>query len=359
MYTLKELSQELGIPFKGDGDFVVTHACGLGNLSQGGLAFLTNPDVLSNVPLPRKSIPNKQYSSPNENPGIALIVPPSAEDLPANLLLSKDPLASHVQATQLLHPAAKTPEGIHPSAVVEEGVRLGAGVSVGPRAILHRGAVVGDGTSIMAGCVVMHDTAIGENCVLYPNVTVYHNCVIGNRVTLHSGVVIGADGHGYYQRKGINLKIPQIGRAVLEDDVEIGANSTVDRGRFEDTVVKQGTKIDDLCLIAHNVVVGEQSLISGQSGIAGSTKTGHHLTMGGQSCIRDNVTVANHVTLAGRGAISNHIKQDKVLLGGAPAQPMIAFAKSLGHINNLSDLFKRVKQLEEQLENQQKPPAGQ
>ena len=168
---------------------------------------------------------------------------------------------------------------------------------------------------------------------------------IGDRVILQSGAVIGADGHGYFQRKGINQKIPQVGNVHLEDDVEIGACTTIDRARFRTTTIKQGCKIDNQVQIAHNVQLGEQSLISAQAALGGSVKTGNHLIMGGQSGIRDNVNVGNNVTAIARAVITANTL-DKEVIGGMPGRPVSQWRKLQSLINRLGDLFERVRKLE-------------
>jgi UDP-3-O-[3-hydroxymyristoyl] glucosamine N-acyltransferase len=194
----------------------------------------------------------------------------------------------------------------------------------------------------------MPDTNIGKDCILYPNVVIREKCNIGDRVIIHPGAVIGADGFGFFQRDGINLKIPQVGEVIIEDDVEIGACSTIDRGRLEKTIVRQGSKIDNQVQIAHNVEVGAHSLISGQSAIGGSTKIGHHLVLGGQSGIRDNIKVGNNVTVAARGAVSTTTKNNAVL-GGSPAIDFEKWRRNVALLNSLESLHERVKQLEELL----------
>ncbi|MGA1153462.1 MAG: UDP-3-O-(3-hydroxymyristoyl)glucosamine N-acyltransferase [bacterium] len=201
---------------------------------------------------------------------------------------------------------------------------------------------------IHAGCVLMTDAVIGENCEIFPKAVVQEDCIIGDRVILQSGSVIGADGHGYFQREGVNQKIPQVGRVVIEDDVEIGANTTVDRARFTDTVIKAGSKIDNQVQIAHNVVIGEHALISAQSAIGGSATIGHHLIMGGQTGIRDNVQVGNHVTAVARSVITSNIA-DKEVVGGMPSRPVSQWRKTQALIHRLEELFDRLKKVESRL----------
>jgi UDP-3-O-[3-hydroxymyristoyl] glucosamine N-acyltransferase len=174
---------------------------------------------------------------------------------------------------------------------------------------------------------------------------VQDKCQIGNRVIIQSGAVIGSDGHGYFQREGVNLKIPQLGIVQIEDDVEVGACTTIDRARFHTTVIKQGSKLDNQVQIAHNVSVGEQALISAQTAVGGSVKAGHHLILGGQSGIRDNVQVGNNVTAVARAVITANT-QDNEVLGGMPGRPVNQWRQLQSLINRLGELFDRVRKLE-------------
>jgi len=211
--------------------------------------------------------------------------------------------------------------------------------------VIYEGVKIGDNTTLHAGVVIMSEVVIGSDCTFYPNVVVQDRCEIGNRVNIQSGTVIGSDGHGYFQREGVNHKIPQLGIVCIEDDVEIGACTTIDRARFHTTVIKQGSKLDNQVQIAHNVSVGEQALISAQSAVGGSVKAGHHLILGGQSGIRDNVQVGNNVTAVARAVITANT-QDNEVMGGMPGRPVSQWRKLQSLINRLGELFERVRKLE-------------
>ena len=204
---------------------------------------------------------------------------------------------------------------------------------------------IGDHSVIRAGVVVMNDSTIGKHCIIHPNVSVSDHCTIGNNVILHSNVVIGSDGFGYYQRNCVNVKIPQVGGVIIEDDVEIGAGSAIDRARFYNTIIRKGSKFDNLVHIAHNVEVGEHSFIAGQSGIAGSTRTGHHLIMGGQSGIRDNLEIGDHVTLLARTAVLADTKSNSTM-AGMPARPFKKWKKNQALLNSIDRITNRLKKLE-------------
>ena len=350
--SLKKLAEILGLKFSGNADLQISHVCGLDSIQKGGLAYLTSPDGLASVPVPAGMSRNAGISVDKINSSqVALIVSPGVKLDEHNLIFSEDPLATHVKATKLLHsvtptiPGLSNKKGIHSSAILSKGVKLGRDVKVGPKSVIYEGVTIGDNTILHAGVVIMSEVIIGSDCTFYPNVVVQDRCEIGNRVIIQSGTVIGSDGHGYFQREGVNHKIPQLGIVCIEDDVEIGACTTIDRARFQTTVIKQGSKLDNQVQIAHNVSVGEQALISAQSAVGGSVKAGHHLILGGQSGIRDNVLVGNNVTAVARAVITANT-QDNEVMGGMPGRPVGQWRKLQSLINRLGELFERVRKLE-------------
>jgi len=343
---LKNLCQELRLTYSGNGDLLLTHACGIDNPSSGGVSYLTSPQGLGNVPVPAGMKKKSQIvldSIPTDS--LAIIVPLNMPDTGHNLIFAEDPLAMHVHATSLLHPEPTLKDGVHPSAILGENVRLEANVSIAANVVVYDNVTIGEGTILHAGVVLMSGVILGKQCMLYPNVVVREECQIGNRVLIQPGAIIGSDGHGYFQRDGVNQKIPQVGNVILEDDVEIGACTTVDRARFHTTLISKGSKIDNQVQIAHNVEIGEQALISAQTAIGGSSKLGHHLILGGQSGVRDHVTVGNHVTAVARAVITAKT-QDNEVLGGMPSRPVNQWRQTQAFIQRLKELFERVRQLE-------------
>ncbi|MBU2643857.1 UDP-3-O-(3-hydroxymyristoyl)glucosamine N-acyltransferase, partial [bacterium] len=275
----------------------------------------------------------------------AIIVPHGLNNPALNLIYSNDPIKHHIETTKLLHDPPGHSCSIHPDASVSEKATIGDGVTIDARSVIYEHVSIGKNTIIRAGVVIMANTGIGQDSLIYPNVTIRENCQIGDRVIIHAGAVIGADGFGYYQREGINLKIPQIGRVVIGDDVEIGAGTTIDRARFGETIIGSGSKLDNLIHVAHNVQLGEHALIAAQSGIAGSVKIGHHLMMGGQSGIRDNLKIGNGVTLFARTLITSKT-DDHEIVAGMPSRPIKVWRQIQALINSLDNLFERVKRLE-------------
>ncbi|MCP4755960.1 MAG: UDP-3-O-(3-hydroxymyristoyl)glucosamine N-acyltransferase [Proteobacteria bacterium] len=351
-YTIKELSEKLGLKFSGNGNIVIDHVCGVDGITSGGLAYIINPAELGNLPTPKGIFDSRRKDlggirSPEKS---AIIVPPDIDSDSHNLIFSEDPMKHHVEATELLHDPAAVSARIHKNASVGEKVTIGKGVTIDARAVVYDGVSIGDHTVIRSGVVVMEKTVIGDSCLIYPNVTIRENCRIGNRVVVHPGAVIGADGFGFFQRDEKNLKIPQVGCVVIEDDVEIGACTTIDRARFYATRIGRGSKLDNLIHIAHNVDVGEHSLIAAQSGIAGSARTGRHLIMGGQSGIKDNLKIGDNVTLLARTLITSKT-DDNSTVAGMPSRPINTWRQIQALINSLDSLFERLKNVEKTLRN--------
>jgi len=256
------------------------------------------------------------------------------------------PKLAFVRAAAAIRPKAEPAPGIHPSAIIASGARLGADVTVGPYVEVGRNAVVGARTGL-AACVVLGEGAeVGVDCMLHPHVTLYPGARIGDRVILHAGVVIGSDGFGYVFAEGRHHKFPQFGRVIIEDDVEIGANSTVDRGSLGTTVIGQGTKIDNLVQIAHNVRIGRHSVIAAQTGISGSVEVGDYVVMGGQVGIADHVRIEDQVMIGGQsGIFPGKIVRKGSAVWGSPACALADFKRQQAHLASLPDLAKKVKEL--------------
>lgn len=349
-YTLDKLCQSLGLAYSGNGEIKLNHVCAIDDLKSGGLAFITNSAALRDLPTPSGIFMTKQRDLDRVESidDAAIIVPENVKNDAYNLIFSNDPLFHHIQATNLLHVGPTPTGGVHETAVIGNDVVLGDNVTIDANVVIYDHVKIGDHTVVRAGSVIMSDSSIGEHTLIYPNVTIRENSRIGNHVTIHAGTVIGSDGFGFFQRSGKNIKIPQVGGVIIEDDVEIGSCVTIDRARFTDTVIGKGCKLDNLVHIAHNVELGEHSLIAAQSGIAGSTKTGGHLMMGGQSGIRDNLVIGSKVTLLARTLLASKTG-DKATVAGTPSRPIHEWRNVQALINNLEGLFDRVKALEKEL----------
>jgi UDP-3-O-[3-hydroxymyristoyl] glucosamine N-acyltransferase len=347
-YTLKQLCEQLTLTFKGDADTLLDHVCAIENLDNGGLAYCADPAAISDLPTPKGVFDSRGKTLPETGAAIAgaVVVPHGTDSDRSNLIFSADPIRDHIRATVLLHPPTPGSGRVHPAAVLGARVVLGSDVTIDAGAVIYDDVKIGDRTIIRAGTIVMANTTIGSDTLIYPNVVIREDCRIGSRVILQAGAVIGADGFGFYQRDGKNLKIPQIGGVIIEDDVEIGACTTIDRARFGQTIIGRGSKLDNLIHIAHNVRLGADALIAAQSGIAGSTETGRHLMMGGQSGIRDHLRIGHRVTLLARTLITAKT-DDGATVAGMPSRPIDLWRRIQALINNLEPLFERVRQLEQ------------
>jgi UDP-3-O-[3-hydroxymyristoyl] glucosamine N-acyltransferase len=235
--------------------------------------------------------------------------------------------------------------GIHPSAVVASGAKIGQQVGIGPHVVIEDGVKIGDGTLIGAGSYLGRDVRIGSHCVLHPRVYVGERCLLGNRVVLHPGAVVGADGFGYEMKEGRHHKVPQVGYVQIDDDVEIGANTTIDRGRFARTHIGEGAKIDNLVMIAHNCVVGPHSVIVAQSGLSGSTTTGHHVTIAGHVGTVGHIHIGSGAILTAKSGVTKDVPEGQTWRG-APARPIKEQMEMEAHIQQLPQLVKRFKTLE-------------
>jgi UDP-3-O-[3-hydroxymyristoyl] glucosamine N-acyltransferase len=259
-----------------------------------------------------------------------------------------NPKLSFVRAAQVLCPPRKLPPGIHPTAVVAPNARLAEDVVISPYVVIESDVDVGPGTYLGVGVCLGEGAKIGSQCVLYPRVSVYPGARIGNRVILHSGVVIGSDGFGYVFAEGHYEKFPQRGGVVIEDDVEIGSNSTVDRGSLGVTVIGQGSKIDNLVQIAHNVRVGRHCVIAAQTGISGSAEIGDYAVMGGQVGVADHIRIEEGAMIGGQAGIFRTIRKG-TKVWGTPARPLDEFKKVYAELAKLPSLARKVKEISRQL----------
>ena len=240
--------------------------------------------------------------------------------------------------------------GVSPGAFVDEGVQLDATkVRVGAGAMIEHGAVIGDGTTIGPGCMIGKGVAIGRDCLLYPRATIRERCTLGDRVTLQPGCVIGSDGYGFDLVEGRFEKVPQVGIVEIHDDVEIGANSTIDRARFGSTVIGEGTKVDNLVQIAHNVVIGKHCLIVAQSGIAGSSKLGNYVTIAAQAGVAGHLDIVDQAILSAQSGLLKNIVEPGVYMN-SPARPMKSEQRKMAEVARLPKLREELRELKKKLE---------
>lgn len=277
---------------------------------------------------------------------------PEGTTLPGRTTIAvRNPKLALVHAAEVLHPKVVPPPGVHPTAVVAEGVVLAPDCSVGPNVVIESGVSVGAGTTLGAGVFLGAGVQVGSKCVLLPRVVVYPQSQIGDRVILHAGVVVGSDGFGYVLSEGRHVKFPQLGKIIVEDDVEIGANTTLDRGSLGVTVIGQGTKIDNLVQIAHNVKIGRHCIIVSQTGISGSSEVGDYVVMAGQVGVGDHAHIEDRVVVGGQaGVLPGKIVRAGSVVWGTPCRPMSEFKKTVARLARLDSLAEKVKVLTRQME---------
>lgn len=235
---------------------------------------------------------------------------------------------------------------VHDSAIIDGSAKIGSSATICANVVIGKNVIIGDNSVIGAGCYIGNNVSIGTNTVLHPNITIMQDSIIGNNCLLYSGVVIGSDGFGYENVNGNIVKVPQIGNVVIEDDVEIGANTTIDRARFGHTIIGRGTKIDNLVQIGHNVIIGRNCIIVSQTGIAGSTTIGNYVTIGGQVGVAGHLTIGDGSMVAGKSSVPSSCKPGSVLRG-VPCMPYNMANKYYVFRKKIPELFKRVSVLED------------
>ncbi len=333
--TLGELAGLVGAELSEGENLVITGIAGIKEAGEGDITFLANPRYAALIDDTRAS---------------AVIVSRVIEKAAKPLMRVDNPSLAFSRVAAILRGTeGKRPCGVHPKALIAAGVTLGAGVAVGAGTIIEEGVVVGDNTVIYGNCYIGYDAKIGENCLIYPQVCLRELVEVGSRVIIHGGAVLGSDGFGFVTVEGKHEKIPQVGTVVVEDDVEIGANVTIDRARFARTTIGQGTKIDNLVQIAHNVVTGKNCLLVAQAGIAGSTVLGDSVTLAGQVGVVGHIKIGNNVIVAAQSGVSKSVGDGEVLFG-SPAKPMGEAKRTLAMIARLPQLNARIKELEKRIQ---------
>ncbi len=337
--TLGELVGRLGGELLGDPSVVVRQIASLDRAGEGELAFLVSPKYRAALEASRAS---------------AFILPAKAADFTDRpRILTPDPYLYFARAAQLFNPPKAVPAGVHPSAVV--GSELPASVAVGPNAVIGADCRIGEGCVIGAGCLIGDGVAIGAGSLLHAGVKVYDGCTIGARAILHSGAVIGADGLGFARDADKHwVKIPQIGGVVIGDDVEIGANTTVDRGALEDTVIGNGVKLDNLIHVAHNCRVGEDTIMAAMAGLAGSTTVGKRVQVGGKAGFSGHLEVGDDIVISADTNVTKSIDRPGVYTAMIPLQPHADWVKNFSHLRRLDAMAERVRELEKKLAEQDK-----
>jgi UDP-3-O-[3-hydroxymyristoyl] glucosamine N-acyltransferase len=280
----------------------------------------------------------------------AFIVPRKATVGSKHLLLVDDPMIAFAKVIRHFHPPDQPPAGIHPKAEVGQDFKSGEGASVGPFVTIGDRVAFGDRVWLHAGVYIGDDVVIGDDVTIYPNVTVLARCTIGNRVIIHSGSVIGSDGFGFAPDGKVYHKIPHTGFVQIDDDVEIGANNTIDRGTFGKTLIGRGVKTDNLVQIAHNVTIGENTVLVAQVGISGSTKIGKNAILAGQAGVAGHLTIGDGATIGPQTGVGKPVANGQVVMAGLPEMPYKTWLRVQRTIPMLPELKKRLDNLEKKLE---------
>ena len=334
--SLGEIADWIEGELRGDPSIQINGIAGIEDAQAGDLTFMAHPKYVGFLKTTSASAVIIGAETGREQINIPVIIHPH-------------PYYALAKVLELFYTGGKTyPEMVHPTAVLAEGVRLERGVHIGANVILEKGVWIKPSTAILAGSFVGADTAIGENSLIYPNVTIRENVEVGNKVIVHSGTVIGADGFGYVKEGGLHHKIPQIGKVRIEDNVEIGANVTIDRATLGVTRIGKGTKIDNLVQIGHNVEIGENCIVVAQVGIGGSTKIGDDTIIAGQAGLAGHIKIGKRVVIGAQSGVTKSIPDDTTVFG-YPAREISKTKRIEAHLSHLDFYIKKLRDLEEEL----------
>jgi UDP-3-O-[3-hydroxymyristoyl] glucosamine N-acyltransferase len=341
---VSELAARLEVPVEGDGSVDVRRVASLDKAGPGDLAFLGD---------------RKQQAKALATKASAIILGPSAQGPAIPVLRAKDPYLAFARALEVLHPVPRPAEpGVHPSAVIAKSAKIGPGAAIGAYVVVGEDVVVGKNVCLAPHVVLHRGVVLGDDVVLHSHVVVREHCRLGNRVLLQNHVVVGSDGFGFTRRPdGTQQKIPQVGVVVLEDDVEIQAGTTVDRGTLEETRVGRGAKVDNLVQIAHNCVVGPDSILCGQVGLSGSTTIGRGVTMAGQSGTGGHLTIGDGATVVAKSGVAGDIAPGATV-GGMPASDLREAMRYNLALPKLPDLLKDFRELKKKVEDLEGKVAG-
>lgn len=339
VFTLADLAMMTNSELIGNPDHKITNVADLESASVEDASFLASPQY--------------EKAMQASKAGVIFIAPNTTKKDGHNYLLTENPSRAFQQTVEaFIGDALKLISGftgIHPSVVIHPTAQIGKNVTLGPNVVIDKDAIIGNDTTISANSYIGLQVTIGEQCYFYPNVTIRERCRIGNRVIIQSGAVIGSCGFGYTtDKQGKHTKLNQVGIVILEDDVEIGANTTVDRSRFKFTKISRGSKIDNLVQIGHGVIVGEDNIIVSQTGIAGSTTTGKHVVLAGQVAVAGHLNIADKTMIAGKSGVSKSITESGKY-GGIPALPIAEYNRNSVYLRNIQKYIEEIKALKKKL----------
>ena len=331
-YTLGELAEHVSGEVKGDASYVIESVGTLHHATAKQISFLTNPSYRKELAL--------------STAGAVILSAADAETCSTNAIVSNNPYAAYAKIAALLFPDEQYKAGIDAGAYVAVDANISETASIAAGVVIESGVTLADAVRIGPGCVLQKNVNVGAHSILTANVTVAHDCVIGESSLIHPGVVIGADGFGQAMDEGNWIKVPQLGRVVIGNDVEIGANTTIDRGAIEDTIIEDNVKLDNQIQVAHNVKIGAHTAIAGCTAIAGSTKIGKHCRIAGMVGIVGHLEIADNVTVTAKSLVTGSIKKAGMYSSGTPLEPSQQWRKNTVRIKHLDDMAKRLNKLE-------------
>lgn len=330
--TLSQLARQLNVELRGDGDVRVSMVASLQRAGPGALSFLANPKY-------RRYLKNTRASA-------VVLSGQDAQDSPVAVLVSDNPYACYARAARLLYPQDKPRSGIHPGAIVDAAAQIDPSAWIDANTVIAEGAKIGPSVQIGPGCIIGAKVEIGEGSQLVARVTILAEAHIGRRAILHPGVVIGSDGFGLAEVGGRWEKVPQLGSVRIGNDVEIGANTTIDRGAIENTIIEEGVKIDNQVQVAHNVFIGAQTAIAACVGISGSARIGRHCTLAGGAGVVGHLAIADHVHITGMSMVTRSISEPGTYSAGMPLMENRQWRRNAVRVKQLDCLTRRISSLE-------------
>ena len=327
--TVADLAEFLGGTILGDGAAILTSVASIEEAGPGAVTFAEN---------------DRHFARAEASPATCVIVGRGMESEQKTIIQVEDPRFAFAKTLHLFAPPLSVPKGVHATAVVAPDARLGDEVGIGPHAVVESGATIGAGTVLFAGAFVGAGAVVGENCVLHPRASVLHGCEIGRNGVVHSGAVIGSDGFGFVTKDGKHYKVPQVGRVLIEENCEIGAGTCIDRAVTGATIVKAGTKIDNLVHIGHNCVIGHDCLIVAQVGLSGSTRLGDRVTLAGQVGVAGHLEIGENTVVGAQSGVTKSIPAN-LYVSGYPARPHNEERKIKVSLGKLPETIKKVNQV--------------
>lgn len=341
-FSLREIADAAGGELHGDPEYRVRQICAMDaaeDLAAHGVGYL-----VPNIPV--------ELAMASEIPVLVVARLPAVGVDDKHWIVVPEPQLGFAKIAQLFHPLPRA-EGveIHPTAIVHESVRIDGAVRIGPHVVVEEDARLGEGVVLMQGASVGKRTRLGEACVLYPRAVVYHGCVLGRRVQIHAGAVIGADGFGNAREGGKFVRIPQVGGVVIGDDTQIGAGTTIDRGTLSPTRIGRGVRIDNLVMIAHNCVVGDDTALAAQVGLAGSTKVGARCMLGGQVGVAGHLRIGDDIVVGAQAGVIGNLLEPG-LYWGTPARKKTEVLRGQAEVARMAQVRRRLRQLERRLEDE-------